>query len=166
VLLAGALCALASMSCGRGTIASPNSSAAADAGPAQASLPSQVLGLRVQPEDIASKLNAVKRPYVDAVAVYSLRDGDLLKASLQINRFNGAARPKDPNFIGSIVATIGGSASQPYRMSSQTVYATSTSDQVIFTWFQGRGMFVLAIQKSFPFPRTLLRRLVNSGLSV
>ena len=161
VLVAGALCALAGMACGHRAIDTN-----ADAGPAQASLPSQILGLRVQPEDIASKLKNVKRPYVDAVAVYSLRDGDLLKASLQINRFNSAARPKDPNFIGTIVSTIGGSASQQYRMSNQTVYATTASDQAIFAWFSGRGMYVLAIQKSFPSPRTLLRRLINSGLSV
>jgi hypothetical protein len=161
-LLAGALCALVSVACGRGGPIVQN----ADAGPAQASLPQQILGLRVQPENVASQLKDIKRPYVDAVAVYSLRDGDLLKASLQISRFNGAARPKDPDFIGSIISTIGGSASQAYRVGDQTVYATTGSDQVIFTWFKGDGMFVLAIQKNFPFPRTLLRRLVSRDISV
>jgi hypothetical protein len=161
VLLAGAVLALATIACGSGGIAQSGAKS-----PAQVSLPSQVLGLRVQPEDIASKLTSIKRPYVDAVAVYSLRDGDLLKASLQMNRFNGAARPKDSNFIGSIVSTIGGAASQQYRVSTEDVYVTTASDQEIFVWFRGSGMFVLAVQKSFPFPRTLLRRLLDSGLAV
>jgi len=163
VVLAGAFLALATIACGSGGVkdASGDNNA-----PALAQLPQQVLGLRVKPEDISSKLKSVKRPYVDAVAVYSLRDGDLLKASLQLNRFNSAARPHDQNFIGTIVSTIGGAAAQQYRMGNEDVYATTATDQVIFTWFKGKGMFVLAVQKSFPFPRTLLRRLIDSGLSI
>lgn len=161
LLVAGALCALAVTSCGGGKV---EQSAAAS--PAQINLPAQVLGLKVQPENISAKLTQIKRPYVDSVAVFSLRDGDLLRASLQASRFNSAARPKDPEFIGTIVSTIGGSAAQQFRVSGEDVYATTASDQIVFSWFKGRGMFVLAIQKDFQFPRTLLRRLIESGVSL
>jgi hypothetical protein len=160
-VLAGALAALALVGCGNGRVED-----AASAGPAQVHLPQQVLGLRVQPEDISSKLKAIKRPYVDSVAVFSLRDGDLLRASLQVSRFNSAARPEDPDFIGTIVSTVGAAAQQALRVSRETVYATTASDQLVFTWFRGDGMFVLAVQRQYEFPRTLLRRLIDAGVSV
>ena len=160
LFLAGAILALASIACGNSTVVQNT-----DASPTTATLPSQILGLRVQPENVSAQLKGVRRPYIDAVAVYSLRDGDLLKASLQISHFNSAARPNDPDFIGSITSTIGGSAQAPYQVGAQTVYATTASDQVIFTWFRGRQMYVLAVQKNFPFPRTLLRRLVTNDLA-
>ncbi len=161
VLVAGALLALAAVGCGGGGVEDT-----AAAGPAQANLPQQILGLRVKPEDISNNLKAIKRPYVDSVAVFSLRDGDLLRASLQVSRFNGAARPKDPDFIGTIVSTIGGAAQESIRVSNETVYATTASDQIVFTWFRGHGMFVLAVQRQYEFPRTLLRRLIDSGVTV
>jgi hypothetical protein len=120
----------------------------------------------VQQEDIASKLTGITRPYVDAVAVFSLRDGDLLRASLQVSRFNRLAKPGSSAFVGSIVNEIGGSAYQVYHVRDTDVYATTASDQVVFVWFRHRGMFVLAIQKQFSFPRTLLRRLLQSDVGV
>ncbi|MEX2537789.1 MAG: hypothetical protein WD646_03960 [Actinomycetota bacterium] len=128
-------------------------------------LPQQIAGLRVVREDIKSKLEGIDRPYVDTVAVFSLRDEELLRASLQVNRFNGAANPEDRKFTDSIVSTIGGSSPQKFRVSDKDVFATAASDQVVFTWFHSDGMFVLAIQRDFEFPRTLLRRVLKSELS-
>ena len=134
------------------------------ADPARLRLPQQIAGLRVVREDIESSLKGIDRPYVDTVAVFSLREDELLRASLQVSRFNAAASPEDPKFTDSIVATIGGSSPERFRVSDKDVFATSASDQVVFTWFDGDGMFVLAVQQEFEFPRTLLRRVLNSEL--
>ena len=158
----GAACLLAAGACGSGGVDDAN--AAAD--PARLSLPQQVLGLVVTPEDIQGQLEEIERPYVDSVAVFSLREEDLLRASLQVARFNRAARPEDSSFRQSIVSTIGGSAPQEYRVGDGPVYATTASDQIVFTWFEDDGMFVLGVQKDFEFPRTLLRRLIESDLTV
>lgn len=133
--------------------------------PARLRLPQQIAGLRVVREDIKAKLKGIDRPYVDTVAVFSLREDELLRASLQVNRFNAAADPKDRKFTDSIVATIGGSAPEKFRVSDKDVFATSASDQVVFTWFDDDGMFVLAVQQDFEFPRTLLRRVLTSELT-
>lgn len=158
-VLAALFVLLGSMACATGT-----ENAKAAPGPAELSIPGQILGLRVVPEDVQGQLGNVKRPYVDTVAVFSLRDEDLLRASLQVSRFNRAARPEDADFRRDIVSTIGGSAQNEYRVGDDTVYTTSASDQIVFVWFERNGMFVLAVQRDFPFPRTLVRRLVSSRL--
>jgi hypothetical protein len=153
---------LASTACGSGGA----DDAQAEAVAARLQLPQQIVGLTVEPEKVGAGLKRVDRPYVDTVAVFSLRDKDLLRASLQINRFNRAARPEDDNFRQTIVSTIGGSAPLELRIEKQHVYATTASDQEVYTWFDKNGMFVLAVQKDFEFPRTLLRRLIEQDLGL
>jgi len=137
---------------------------AGNADPARLRLPQQIAGLQVVREDIKSNLKGIDRPYVDTVAVFSLREDELLRASLQVSRFNAAARPEDRKFTDSIAATIGGASPEKFRVSDKDVFTTAASDQVVFTWFGGDGMFVLAVQQDFEFPRTLLRRVLNSEL--
>lgn len=134
--------------------------------PARLNLPGQILGLQVQAEEIQAELDEVQRPYVDSVAVFSLREDELLRASLQIARFNRAARPDSSSFRGSIVSTIGGTEPQVFRMEDVDLYTTTASDQVVFTWFRDNGMFVLAVQQDFEFPRTLVRRFVERDLQL
>ncbi len=138
----------------------------ADAGPASIRLPQQIVGLQVGAEKVGSGLKQVVRPYVDSVSVFSLREKELLRASLQVNRFNRAARPQDSDFRESIVSTIGGTSPLDLRVDDEQVFATTASDQSVYVWFEGDGMFVLAVQKDFPFPRTLLRRMVELDLSL
>ncbi len=129
-------------------------------------LPQQIVGLQVGAEKVGAGLKKVDRPYVDTVAVFSLREDDLLRASLQVDRFNRAARPGDRDFQQTIVGTIGGSSPVRLRVSDEEVFATTASDQTVFTWFDGGGMLVLAVQKDFAFPRTLLRRMVDLDLGL
>ncbi len=161
VAVLGSLLLAAAFSCGGGA-----EELDAKAAAATLRLPQQIVGMRVKAEKIGSGLKKVERPYVDTVAVFSLREEGLLRASLQVNRFNRAARPGDRDFRESIVATIGGTAPVRLRVGEDRVYATTASDQFLFTWFKGSGMFVLAVQKDFTFPRTLLRRLINLDLDV
>lgn len=156
-----AVCILGSASCSSGA-----KEVEAKTSAARLELPQQIVGLTVGAEKIGAGLEKVVRPYVDTVAVFSLREDDLLRASLQVNRFNRAARPEDSEFRESIIATIGGTAPIKLRVNEDRVYATASSDQAVFTWFRGEGMYVLAVQKDFQFPRTLLRRFIDLELSV
>lgn len=155
--------AVTATACGGG---SPTDASGADLDPARLNLPAQILGLRIEAEEIQAELDQVDRPYVDSVAVFSLREDELLRASLQVARFNRAARPGDSSFRSSIVGTIGGSQPQVFRMEDVDLYTTTASDQLVFTWFEGNGLFVLAVQEEFEFPRTLVRRFVERDLQL
>jgi len=112
----------------------------------------------VEQEDVGEELDDVERPYVDSVAVFSLREADdLLQATLQVSRFNSRARPDDAGFRGSIVSTVGSTRPREIVVGGRTVSVTSASSQDVFVWFTETGLFVLSISKDFPFPRTLLR---------
>lgn len=129
-------------------------------------IPSQLVGLTVQQEDIGEGLVEIDRPYVDSVAVFSLREPDeLLQATLQVSRFNSRARPNDAGFRGSIVSTVGSTKPQEIRVGDVMVSATSAASQEVFVWFTDDGFFVLSVSKDFPFPRTLLRRALNLELT-
>lgn len=154
-------CALSTVGC-----EGPAEDANAATDPARLALPQRIVGLQVGAEMVGDSLKEVQRPYVDTVAVFSLREDDLLRASLQVNRFNRAARPDDRNFRQTIIATIGGTDPVLLRVDDETVYATTAGEQTVFVWFEGNGMFVLNVQKEFAFPRTLLRRFVDLDLAV
>lgn len=160
--LAAAGLLLSLTACGGGGI----ETADADDG-ASLRLPSQIVGLRVQPESIDPEdLEQIDRPYVDSVAVFSMREDDLLRATIQIARFNRAARPDDETFQASIIGLLGGQRSFELLVGDTVVNTTTGTSQNIFSWFAGRGMFVLAVQQDYEFPRTLLRRLIDLELEL
>lgn len=128
--------------------------------------PSQMLGLSVQQENVAPQLKKVERPYVDAVAIFSLREKQLLRATVQLSRFNRLARPGSDSFRRSIVGLLGGSKALEMNLGKQTVFSTRTTQQNVFVWFKDRGMWVLSVHQDYEFPRTLLRRLVDLDVSL
>jgi hypothetical protein len=124
-------------------------------------VPNQILGLRVAPEDVSKQVKNLKRPYLDSVGLFSLREGDLLRATLQISRFNGLAKPNSPQFRASVIGLTGASRAQELRVGDIIVYSTTGSEQNVFIWFKERGLFVLSVHRDYEFPRTLLRRAVD-----
>ncbi|MBW3588180.1 MAG: hypothetical protein KY429_02040 [Actinobacteria bacterium] len=139
-------------------------------GAARVSIPSQVLGLQVSQEDVRGKIEEVQRSYLSAAGLFSLREGDLLRATLQVGRFNRSARPSEPSFQRSIIGLMGASVPEEITIHQvggdrtlieTTVYATSGTDQNVFVWFGERTMYVLSVHQDYLFPRTLLRRLVQ-----
>jgi phosphatidate phosphatase APP1 len=42
------------------------------------------------------------------------------------------------------------------------VYVTIKSDQQVFAWFEGRGFFIVTTHRDYEFPRTLLRRIIET----
>lgn len=124
-------------------------------------LPSQILGLKVAQENISSDLKKVKRPYIDSVGLFSLREEDLLRASIQIGRFNSLARPGSSKFRLSIIALLGVSKPLEFKAGDTVIYSTSGNRQNIFVWFKERSLFVLSVHQDYEFPRTLLRRILS-----
>ncbi len=127
----------------------------------QISLPSQVLGLQVKPEDISKQLIAAKRPYIDNVGLFSMRESDLVRATFQISRFNALARPESNDFRLSIIGLLGATRPQQIKVEDITVYATSGNEQSIFVWFDDEAFYVLTAHQEYEFPRTLLRRMIK-----
>jgi hypothetical protein len=166
VLALVVLCAVAigSSGCGGSTSeAQPRTSAS----PAVVKLPSKLLGLTVGTEDVRSRLRSSEQPFVDSVGLFAFREGkDLLQATLQISRFTPEAKVDSPEFRGSIISRIGGANPRRVRVADENVYLTSGRNQVVFLWFRKHGFFVLTVRRDYPFPRTILRRLLDMHLSV
>ncbi|MEO7804904.1 MAG: hypothetical protein ABIS18_11530 [Actinomycetota bacterium] len=107
----------------------------------------------------------IKRSYTDTVGLFSFRDKDLLRASLQVSRLNSLARPNSTRFRKSVIELVGGSTPLRIRAEEVDVYTTSGNKQNIFIWFRGKGMFVLSVHQDYEFPRTLMRKLLLLEIS-
>lgn len=145
--------ALTGAACG----AEPAASGAAKVEPLEASaVPADLLELKVAPEEIGGATE-VKNPFVEAVGLYSLREGELLQGTLQVSRFSEDADSETSRFRQSVVQQIGSTVPKAYRMGDQTVYLTSGKRQSIAVWFEDRHFYVLSTRDEFPRPRALLR---------
>lgn len=127
-------------------------------------IPKQVLGLVVQPEDIRKEAAGIKQSYVESNGLFSMRDDELLRATLQVSRLSRFARPQSEGFRKSISALLGGTTPSQLRVGDTSVSTTAGNKQNIFVWFRGRGMFILSIHQDYEFPRTLLRKVVSLDL--
>jgi len=121
-------------------------------------LPADLLGLKVQAEDISGTIASEQRTYVEATSLYSLRSDDLLQATLQVSRFNSDADADSPGFRRSLLNQIGGSRPRAVRLGDETIYLTSGTKQQLAVWFRGRHLLVLATREDYPRPKSLLRR--------
>jgi hypothetical protein len=120
-------------------------------------VPGTMRGLTVEREDIEDTFESAKRPYIDGVVLFSLRDGERLMATLQIARFADDAKWKTSRFRSSLLATIGGGKPRELRMDDQQVYITAGDRQGLAVWFKDQHMFVLSTREDYDFPRGLLR---------
>lgn len=128
---------------------------------AEADLPDQILGLGVVQEDVSKDLREVRSAtYISSVALFSLREGDLLQASLQIASLNDLAKPNSEKFRKQVVGLMGGSALEELTIGEAKVYMTSGKQQIVYAWFKGQGFNVLTVRRAYPFRRTLLRKLL------
>jgi hypothetical protein len=121
--------------------------------------PAELLGLRMQREDVSGTTQRVNLAFVDSLALYSLRnDKDLVQATLQVSRFAEGARTADASFRSAVVNQIGSAAPREFRLGDRTVYLTTGTKQSIAVWFDGDHLFVLASRADYDTPRTLLRK--------
>lgn len=130
-----------------------------------ARLPEQILGLRVVEENVASEIRGVSGTFVDSLGLFSFREeDDLLRATIQIGRFNDVAEPQRQRFRNAIVAQLGATVPTQLKVGDHIVYLTTGSEQSIFSWFDDEGFYVLSVRSDYGFPRSLLRRLVETQL--
>jgi hypothetical protein len=159
------LVALAAVACGGETSAAATNQSGEPA--PSIKLPSRLLGLKVTNEDISSSLQQNQQAFIDSVGLFAFRRSkDVLEATMQVSRFSPGARPEASNFRGSIISRIGGTNPRVVRVGKQSLYLTSGRDQVVFVWFKKRGFFVLTVRRDYAFPRTLLRRILESNPEV
>jgi hypothetical protein len=131
----------------------------------EVNLPGQLLGLKVVSENIRSNLSRIQQSYLQGLGLFSFREGnDLLRATLQVGRFNDVADQKKAEFQNAIIGQLGSSVPIPLRVSDRTVYLSTGSDQNIFSWFDDKGFYVLSIRSDYPFPRTMMRKLLKMEL--
>jgi hypothetical protein len=120
------------------------------------------LGLTVGREDLSQSLSSqTGNSYVSETGLFSLRDGELLQATLQVNKLSSAARSDDPEFQQQVANQIGGTKVQAFVMGDRSVYRTSQRKQSITSWFEGDYFLILAVRETYPTPRALLRELLT-----
>jgi hypothetical protein len=125
-------------------------------------LPPEVLGLKVTKEDVGETLKKKQGAYwVEVVGLFSMREGDLMRAALQVSRFRGDTPYRSDQFKRSVIGLIGGSAPQTVKVGKQNLYMTRGNQQVVFVWFQERGFFVLTTHSGYLQSRTLLRTIID-----
>lgn len=144
--------------CGEGPSASAEATAAKDIQQLPSELlPSEILGLTVQREDMSEALSSARLSYVKEVGLYSLRREDLLQATIQVSRFNDNADAESPGFRRTLLSQVGGSVPKQVVIGDETVYLTTGTKQTIAVFFRGRTMVVVAIREDYDQPRTLMR---------
>jgi hypothetical protein len=163
LLLTSAACILLAPSCSSSEAETPPTPAPASA--YEVNLPGQLLGLRVVSENIRSNLSQIQQSYLQGLGLFSFREGnDLLRATLQVGRFNDVADAKKSKFQNAIIGQLGSSVPIRLRVGDRSVYLSTGSDQNIFSWFDEKGFYVLSIRSDYPFPRTMMRKLLKMEL--
>jgi hypothetical protein len=122
-----------------------------------AAVPSKLGALDVTVEDVGTTVSAAGRAYVDEVAMYSLKAGNALQATLELSRFNKGARYGTAKFQSGIVNRIGSTTPRRYRLGSDTVYMTTGARQNLAVWFRGRYLVILTVRQDYKDARALLR---------
>jgi hypothetical protein len=127
-------------------------------------LPGELVGLQIRREDVSATVADVDATYLSGLGLWSLRaapdapgDDGLLQATLQVSRFNAAARPESNEFRQTVVNQIGSSKPKALRLGRRTVYLTTGTKQAIAVWFKKDHLFVLASRADYEEPRNLLR---------
>lgn len=139
----------------RGTLGTKIQSAAS------VTVPGEVLGLTVKPEDVTKTVASSQRAYIDSLALYGMRADNLLQATLQVSRFNADAKYQTDRFRLAVVNQVGTRRPTALTVQDQPVYLTAGNRQRIYVWFKGRYLFVLASREDFGSPRALLRTLLE-----
>lgn len=146
--------AVASVACGNDT---PDGVAGKDVKPIAASMPATILGLEVHQEDVSTSLAETKNTYASQASLYSLRDENLVVATLQATTLTDAFEHEKAREREALAVKIGGGRAQQFRVGSETVFLTQGQRQRIALWFRGRNLFVLSVRQDFERPRSLIR---------
>jgi hypothetical protein len=146
---------LAGVACGNDT---PDGVPGGEVEPiAATSFPDKILGLEVHEEDVKNSLAEARNTYARRASLYSLRDENLVVATLQATELTDQFDYKDAEERAALAVKIGGGRAQPFRVGSDTVFITQGQRQRIALWFRDRNLFVLSVRQDFERPRSLVR---------
>lgn len=148
-----------------GCTANPQGESPATVGILSLNVPEQVLNLTGRQEDLGSVLEGQSKVfYVDQVGLLSLREDELLRATLQVTKFRDSAPFRTARFRSSVVSLLSGTAPQKLKVGEETLFMTSGNQQLIFAWFRDQRFFVLTVHRDFEMPRTLVREVLRLEL--
>lgn len=119
-------------------------------------LPPTILDLTVAAEPV-KELETARRAYVEEIGLFSLRDKDLVQATIQVSKFNEKAHPEKREFQLAVVNRVGGTVPRRYRMGDRQVYFTTATKQTVAAWFEEDELYILSIREDYPYPRQLVR---------
>jgi hypothetical protein len=124
---------------------------------AASAVPATLGDLEVHSEGVQNLIASTKDTYVTAVGLYSLRQDNLVKATLQVSRLTDKFDYRSDKQRALLADKIGGARSDPHRVGSDIVYLTQGLRQQISVWFRSRYLFVLSVREDYPGQRSLLR---------
>jgi hypothetical protein len=156
VLLAGALLTVACSS------DEPEAAGNVTARRSAARLPEKILGLEVHEEKIGQNITDVQRTYLRSIGLFSFREGEeLLRATLQVSEFNDVAPNERERFRDSVIGQLGTSVPVELRVGDDKLFLAAGGEQSIYAWFDELGFYALSVRSDYPFPRTMVRKLLN-----
>lgn len=131
-------------------------------------VPDELVGLTTEAENIEHlEKEAGPDSYLASTRLWSLREGERLRATLQIGRLvpdaGGDSPDAEEEFRLKIVAQIGQSEPRRRVLGGETVYVTVANSQPVYVWFQGRLLYVLSVDATLAAPRQLLRAALEVG---
>jgi hypothetical protein len=121
-------------------------------------VPAQLAGLHVNEEDVQTlEKQAGRLSYLSDTRLWALRDGDRLRATLQVGTFVPDSEPSNEKFQDTVASLISGASSHVRNVGGHRVSVTSVNKQPMYIWVQDEVLFVLTLAGDHQAPRTLLR---------
>jgi len=120
-------------------------------------VPPSLLGLASKPEDVSRPMKqAGAKAYVSDIRLWSLREGDRLRATVEVGRFSADA-PDSASFRAHVAEQVGSAAARPRRIGQQFVYVSAGNRQVFYLWYRGQSFVLLGVPADAGIGRSLLR---------
>lgn len=120
-------------------------------------LPAELAGLRVTAEELPNEAANESRTYAAASSVYALRQGNMLRATLQIIELIEAAPVDSARFRRGVVSDISAGIPTTIRLRGRDVFQSETQDGTRDVWFDQDRVLVLFVRRDFDRPRGLLQ---------
>lgn len=127
-------------------------------------VPSTLLNMTVTQEESSEYVKEIDRTYLEQFSLFSIREGDLLQATLQISKFTDDADYTSASFRARVVDRVGAAKAQLFRMGDHELYMTVGTKQQIGVWFDGPYMYVMSVRDDFKTPRALVREALRIKL--
>jgi hypothetical protein len=121
--------------------------------------------LTVSPEKLPSGISKNSETYARAIGFYSLRQNQLVEATLEIVHLGTNANWSSAGFQSSLVGQVAGGVPSTLQLSGHTVYEATATGSGMTMWFDGPYFYVLSIRSDYKSPRSLLESALGVSLA-